>query len=356
MNTNKIVNRPIRVLITDDSPSARELLKAILESSPDLDVIGVAKNGLQAVQLAKQLAPDIVTMDIYMPEMDGYQATRQIMEEIPRPIIMITASFDKGETDLTFKAIQAGALSVLSKPSMNAPPETFDFLISQVKLMSEVKVIRRWRRSATKKTTHSRLLSTDYQTSVPPSHQGVEVIGIASSTGGPGALATILGALPANFSRPILVVQHITKGFGLSLVSWLNSQIKLPVKLGQHGGKIRDGQVIIAPDDYHMTVDNRKRIILSKTSPYQGTRPSANYLFSTLAKVYGNKAVGIILTGMGSDGAKGMLAMQQVGAQTIAQNEASCVVFGMPAAAINLKAVEQVLPLTTIPLALMSIR
>jgi two-component system chemotaxis response regulator CheB len=371
MNTK---NAPIRVLIAEDSPVARELLVAILQNAPGVQVVGTARNGAEAVRLTQRLKPDVITMDVHMPEMDGIAATRQIMAEMPRPIVMLSASLNKNKHNLTFDALQAGALSVLEKPALHDPPETHADLIHQIKLMAEVKVVRRWGSEEARRRGREEEQGTA-ERKAPGGGAGeqrrvknqpanlraegplwatpllrrngqtkIQLVAMASSTGGPGVLAKILSQLPANFPVPILVVQHITSGFGAGLATWLDQQTPLEVRLARQGDEPQAGQVLLAPDDYHMQVNRLGLITLNQTPREQGVRPSANVLFHSLAQVYRATALGIILTGMGSDGALGLRAMREVGAFTIAQDKESCVVFGMPAVAIELGAVEQVLP------------
>jgi two-component system chemotaxis response regulator CheB len=345
---------PIRVLVAEDSPTYRELLVAILQNVPDLQVIGTARDGAEAVRLAKRLKPDVITMDIYMPEMDGFEATRQIMTEIPCPVVIISASTAKGLQDLTFNALRAGALSVLEKPTLQDPPEAYEALAAQVKLMSEVKVVRRWGKSMA--PSEPKLPAT---TPSPPLVQNgnskIQLVAIAASTGGPGILAEILSKLPADFPAPILIVQHITPGFGTGLADWLNQQTPLQVRLACHADEPKPGQVLIAPDDAHMVVNSMGLIALSDSPPVHGLRPAADYLFNSIARVYGATAIGIILTGMGNDGAEGLQAMRRAGAHTVAQDKGTCVVFGMPAVAIELGAAEQVLPAKQIAAAIMAL-
>ncbi len=340
---------PIRVLIAEDSLVARELLGTILQSDPGLQVVGMAHNGAEAVRLAKQIKPDVITMDVYMPEMDGLEATRHIMTEAPRPIIIVSANVDKKERNLTFNALQAGALSVIEKPTMYGPPELHEALVSQVKLMSEVKVVRHWNKlPGDSSFPQSPVLKRNGRSKI-------QVVTIASSTGGPNVLAEILGKLPAKFPAPILIVQHITPGFAAGLASWLNQQTPLKVRLARHADEAQAGQVFIAGDGYHMVVNSIGLISLNKTPPYQGLRPAANNLFNSVAQVYGDTAIGVILSGMGRDGAKGLQAMRKTGAHTIVQNEDTCVVFGMPAVAIELGAAEQILPANKIADAIMAL-
>jgi two-component system chemotaxis response regulator CheB len=338
----KTVTTPIRVLVVEDSPVVRELLVSILQSAPGMQVVGTARNGAEAVRLAMRLRPDVITMDVNMPEMDGLEAARQIMGAAPCPIVIVSNSFNKRESELTFSALKAGALSVVNKPTMYDPPEALEALVSQVKLMSEVKVIRRWNIAA--KSVSKSQGSTPVTALSQNEPSKIQMVVIASSTGGPSVLAEILRHLPAQFPVPILVVQHITSGFGQGLVEWLNRQTPLEVRLARHSDEPQPGQVLFAPDDYHMLVNNLGLIALTKDPPVNGLRPAADYLFNSVAEVYGATALGIVLTGMGSDGARGLRAMRETGAHTIAQNEATCVVFGMPAVAIQLEAAEQILP------------
>jgi two-component system chemotaxis response regulator CheB len=328
---------------------ARELLVSILQNAPDFQVIATARNGVEAVRLTKRLQPDVIAMDVYMPEMDGLEATRRIMAETPRPIVMVSASFNKNESKLSFDALQSGALSILEKPTIYDPPEAHKFLIDQLRLMSEVKVVRRWNRAP---QTPSLAQPTAFARN---GKTKIQLLAIASSTGGPGVLTKILSALPADFSVPILIVQHIMSGFSSGLASWLNQLVPLEVRLAQNTDKPQPGQVLIAPDNNHMLVNSKGLVSLSQEPPQNGLRPAANYLFNSVAEVYGATAIGIILTGMGGDGAEGLLTLRETGAHTIAQDEASCVVFGMPAVAIELGAAEQILPADKIAAAIMEL-
>lgn len=332
-------NKTIRVVIAEDSAAYRDLIISILQNTDDVEVVGVAKNGAEAVRLVHRLEPDLIIMDIHMPQMNGFDAARHIMQESPRPIVMVSASLQVNEHNLTFDALQAGALSIINKPTLFDPPEAYESLVAEIKTMAEVRVVRRWQRQAKASPP------------VPVSLKKpdtLEIIAIASSTGGPAALAEILSRLPGTLPVPILVVQHITIGFGASLAEWLNQQTPLEVKLARLGDIPKAGQVLIAPDNYHMTVNTDRSIGLHQKPPYRGLRPAADYLFFTMADVYRAKAIGVILTGMGDDGAKGLQAMHNQGAYTIAQNQDTCVVFGMPAAAITLGAATSVQPLGNI--------
>jgi len=361
----KTKRKPIRVVVADDSPTARELLVTILQSAGDMQVVGVACDGEEAVRLTKRLRPDVMTMDIRMPRMDGLEATRCIMRDIPTPIVIVTASLMRADMDLTFEALRAGALTVVGKPGL-ADPETCQKVVQVVRLMSDVPVVHHWRRNGqhTVAQFESHLepvLSVPVQVqepviSLPPilplldqdARRCVQIIGMASSTGGPSALATILGALPADFPVPILAVQHVARGFVNGLAEWLNDQAPLHVALASHGDTPQPGTVLLAPDDYHVQVNTRGIVELHKGKPYKGLRPSANYLFHSLAHTYGPQAMGIVLTGMGDDGAEGLESLHQKGGFTVAQAEQSCVVYGMPREAIARKAIDRVLALEQI--------
>jgi two-component system chemotaxis response regulator CheB len=342
------------VLVAEDSPTYRELLVTILQNAPGLQVIGTARNGAEAVRLAKRLKPDVITMDIYMPEMDGFEATGQIMAENPCPVVIISASSAKDQQNLTFNALRAGALSVLEKPTLQDPPEAYEALAAQVKLMAEVKVVRRWSKP-TGPLESKQPAAGSASPLVQNGRAKIQLVAIASSTGGPGVLADILSKLSADFPAPILIVQHITPGFGSGLADWLNQQTPLQVRLARHADEPKPGQVLIAPDGAHMVMNSMGLIALDNTPSLQGLRPAADYLFDSVARVYGATAIGIILTGMGSDGAKGLLTMRRAGAHTIAQDKETSVVFGMPAVAIELEAAEQVLPAKRIAAAIMAL-
>lgn len=333
----------IRVLIADDSAVLRQTTRFILESDPALQVIGEATNGADAVSLADRLRPDVITMDLRMPKMDGMQAIQQIMTESPVPIIVVTSTDLDRELGVSSQVAKLGAVSVLQRPAGVAAPEFKAFaakLVEQVKLMSEVKVVRRTRSVAS--------AAGEESSSHAPLHRPkaqAEIVAIGSSTGGPAALHKILTRLPAQFPLPILVVQHISFGFVQGLADWLNDASPLKVQVARAGEKVQPGVVYLAPDDHHMLVDRTSRIALSPTDPIGGHRPAVTALFQSVAQSFGPAALAVILTGMGADGASGMKALSDAGAVTLAQDESSCVVFGMPKEAIALGAVQHIVPL-----------
>ena len=328
----------VRVLIIDDSSMMREMLQTVLQSSPDVEVVGTGKNGADAVTLATRLRPDVITMDVQMPGVDGLEATRRIMRTIPTPIIIVTGSLMHSDADLTMEALRAGALTVLRKPGL-ADPQSYEELINTVRSMAGVPVLHHWGHGRPLPArTHALRINT-------PRRPGeIQVVGIASSTGGPSVLAGILQQLPRDFPLPVLIVQHITTGFGASLAEWLSRQTYLPVAVASHGDALRPGQILLAPDDYHMQVTARGMVELSHEESYHALRPSANYLFRSLARAYGRRALGIILTGIGDDGCDGLEELHLAGGLTVAQNEATCVVFGMPRAAMARQIVDHALP------------
>jgi len=336
----------IRVLVVDDSAVLRQSTKFILESDPDLKVIGEAVNGIDALELVDRLRPDVITMDIRMPKMDGLEAIRQIMAARPAPIVVVTSIDLDRDLGVTSQATKLGAVSVLRRPESVASPGYRTFassLIQQVKLMSSVKLV------------HRPLDTRSPQAAPPPGNIAplgtltrtakTEIVAIGSSTGGPAALHKLLTGLPGSFPLPIVMVQHISFGFVKGLADWLNDACQIRVKVAEQGERLQGGTAYIAPDDCHLMVDRFNKITLSTGEPVGGFRPSVTPLFQSTAHSYGAAAIGVILTGMGSDGATGMLAMKQAGALNLAQDESSCVVFGMPKEAIALGAVHHVVPL-----------
>ena len=329
---------PIRVVVIDDTPAVRELLVEILQNSEGVQVVGVGSDGLDAIRLAKRLRPDVMTMDVVMPRMDGLEATRHIMRDAPTRIVIVTAGLMRAEEDLTFLALSAGALTVIGRPGV-ADKETCDRVIETVRLMAGVPVVHHWDRTRREKAEPRKVSPTPPLFEEGDEGAHVQLIGIAASTGGPGTLAKVLGPLPADFPIPILIVQHITKGFATGLAEWLNTGTALQVSLAGHGVRPEAGSVLLAPDDYHLQVNARGMIELSKEEPYRGLRPSANFLFRSLARAYGPRAVGVVLTGMGDDGAEGLTLLRNAGGLTVAQDEVTCVVYGMPQEAVRRDAV-----------------
>jgi two-component system chemotaxis response regulator CheB len=316
-------NQAIRVVIAEDSVTMREELVAIIRSDPQLRVVGEAKNGIEAVELTRRLRPHVVVMDVQMPLMDGFAATKRIMTENPTPIVIVSGSMNDSQVEISMRALHAGAVTVLPRPARfpsGVDDDSGQFLLT-LKALADLKLVRHWpARSASVKTK--------------PNGKESRVIAIAASTGGPAALQQILSQLPY-FPHPILVVQHISKGFVNGMASWLSSSAALEIVIASDGEAMRPGTVYLAPDNLHMGVNGRERIYISADPPIAGFRPSANYLFESVAKGFGAASTAVILTGMGCDGVEGLRAIRNAGGRVIAQDEASCVVFGMPGAAVR---------------------
>lgn len=334
----------IRVLVVEDSLVSQQFLVHVLSSDPDIQVIGTADDGDEAIKAAKRLKPHVITMDINMPKMDGYQATRRIMETNPTPIIMVTASYDPKEVAKTFKALEAGAVTVIKKPAGVGHPDyerSMKELIQTVKLMSEVKVVTRRPHLLRRQVTAPAPV-----TSVPKTKPKTEikVVAMGASTGGPIAIQAILSELPLDFPVPVLIVQHMADGFVHGFTEWLAESSGFPVSIASHGESPLPEHAYMAPDDHHMEVRSNGQIVLSKKQPENGMRPSISYLFRSVANVFGADAIGVLLTGMGKDGAAELKLMKDAGAITIAQDDLSSVVFGMPGEAIKLGAANYVLP------------
>ncbi len=332
----------IKVLIVEDSPVVRELLIHVLSADPDIQVTGTAHDGEEALEAVRLHRPDVITMDIHMPKLNGLEATRRIMETNPTPIVIISGSEDPHEVATTFDAIEAGALAVLRRPVGIGHPGHEAMareLVQAVKLMSEVKVVRRWPRTrSTGPVPHAAKMG------LVRAPAQVRIVAIGASTGGPPVLHTILAGLPKDFPVPILIIQHMAAGFILGFVEWLVQSAGLPVHIATHGELVLPGHAYVAPDACQMKIERGGKIALTKDAPENGLRPSVSYLFRSVAEVYGCDAVAGLLTGMGRDGAEELRLLKEKGAVTFAQDKDSSVVHGMPGEAIKLDAAMLVLP------------
>ncbi|CAH2214405.1 chemotaxis-specific protein-glutamate methyltransferase CheB [Tepidibacter aestuarii] len=331
----------IKVLVVEDSPTTQELITYILNSDDNIEVIGVVNNGEKAIKFINKNKPDIITMDISMPVMDGFEATRKIMETNPIPIIVISGLLDSNDVDRTFKAIEAGAVSVIEKPE-GIDNDNF-YKISQnitdtVKLMSEVKVVKR---KADYKNTK---LNLSDRTKANNAFLGLKIATIGVSTGGPPVLQTLFSKLPSNIKIPILVVQHIAPGFLEGLIDWLSKFTEYPIHIASQGEKALPGHIYFAPDGFHMGVRNDGKILLNKGEKENGLMPSVSYLFRSVANYYGKNSMAILLTGMGKDGVKELKELKDKGAITVAQDKETSVIHGMPGEAIKLNAAKYILP------------
>ena len=338
----------ISVLIVEDSLVVRELLMSILNSDPQIRVVGAVESGEDALREVRRLRPDLITMDVNLPGMDGLEATRRIMEEVPTPIIIVSAVWVSSEVEKTFRALEAGALAVLDKPSVAVAGDD-DLrareLIRAVKVMSEVKVVRRWTRNPRIESSFSLFPELD----IGKMTQRFEVVAMGASTGGPTVLKQILSGLSGDFSIPILIVQHMTQGFIGGFVNWLSRAANYPVSVAVNGQEMEAGYAYVAPDGLQMGVNGTGQIVLTRGEPEHGLCPSVSHLFRSVSRAYGKNAVGILLTGMGRDGAYELKVMRDQGMMTIAQNKESSVVFGMPGEAIGMNAASYILPPDKMP-------
>jgi two-component system chemotaxis response regulator CheB len=334
-------SRKIRVLVVDDSPSVLDLLTYILHSDPQIEVIGTALTGKRALKFLESNRPDIITMDMDMPEMNGLEATRIIMESDPIPIIIVSASWSPSEVDDTYRALEAGAVSIMAKPRGIGHPDHNRMaieLISIVKTMSEVKLVRRWsKKREVKEEPFKEILSKEYI-----KHE-IKIIAMGASTGGPPVIHTILSKLPKNLPVPMLIVQHIAKGFLEGFRDWLVKSTGYPVHIASNREKLIPGISFIAPNDFQMEVTADGTIHLNHCDPGSFLCPSVSCLFQSVSEIYGKNAMGILLTGMGKDGARELKVMRDKGAVTVAQDETSSVIYGMPGEAVKLGAAKYIM-------------
>lgn len=406
-NVPAMRTKTLRILIVDDSALVRSALRELLESDPDIHVVGEAEHGRQALLLAAELQPDVITMDVRMPIMDGLETTEQLMAYNPTPVLAITSLYSRDDVDVSFKMLGAGALEVMEKPdisSEDAMERARRELIRRVKLLARVRVVthlrgrRRpepatpdedaatWRVKRTRKPSETAPAPAAYKPEPRPAREaklvvpaqggGEDVVAvplapdasdlltqqgviapprpvrrlrvtfplviIGASTGGPRIVQQILKGLPATFGAAVVVVQHIAEGFSEGMVEWLSETSGLPVRLAQEGDQVAMGLVLVAPDGYHLYIKDGGMVHLNDQPVLQ--RPSVDIAMQTAANVFGSQTIGVLLTGMGRDGAIGMQAIQRAGGYTVAQDEASCSIYGMPRAAVELRAAEEVHP------------
>lgn len=319
----------MRVLIVDDSPVLRQLLRAILENE-GCEVMEAA-DGEQALAVLARFTPDIVTMDVHMPGMDGYETTAQILERYALPVVVITASANPKDSETAIRALEAGALAVLEKPggpSVEGFQERVDELLRTLRSMSKVKIVRR-----------SRLAGKVRRK--PASEKGDEVamvpaliVAIAASAGGPVALKSLLQAVQPPWPWPVVIVQHIAAGFMPSFRDWLAGFTPIPVSLAEQDQALAPNQVYLVPDGFHLGFNANRRVFLDDAPPEDYIRPSANYLFRSLARHFGRHTIAIQLSGMGRDGADGLAELFRAGALTLVQEPSSAVIDSMPRAAL----------------------
>ncbi|WP_254565812.1 chemotaxis-specific protein-glutamate methyltransferase CheB [Oscillatoria sp. HE19RPO] len=384
--------KPIRVLLVEDSPVALMIFKRLLGSTPEIEIVGTAGTGIEGLELIPKVHPHVICTDLHMPKMDGLEFTKEVMAKFPCPILVVSSSVQAEDTHTVFNLLKAGAVDVFPKPRQGVMGNFEAIrheLISKIKVLSGVTVFTLHRRGAINRETQrvspgvvpprtpgkvlipeqKRVEPVIQTVKIPLSHtptprypsapvspdvtgtgsfRGVKIVAIGASTGGPQALHTILSQLPPKFPVPVICVQHISEGFLKGLVDWLGSECHLPVKIAPAGERPEPSIIYFPPEQKHLEFDNQGRFLYSSMEPVSGHRPSVTVTFNAVAKFYRRAALGILLTGMGRDGADGMLELFKQGGITIAQNEASSVVFGMPREAIALSAAQYILPITEI--------
>ncbi|MBI4651396.1 chemotaxis-specific protein-glutamate methyltransferase CheB [Candidatus Desantisbacteria bacterium] len=320
----------IKVIIVDDLKTVRELIKVVIEKDPEIKVVGMANGGKSAIDIIPQLKPDIVLMDLRMPDMDGFQTVRHLMGICPTRILIVTASYTP-KSDLVFKALEAGALDLINKPpvyKIASDPNIGKILIEKIKILSKAKI--------TTGIESSIMRLQNFKFGMKQSGACNRVVAIAASTGGPN--------LPAG----VVIVQHMSKGFIQGLADWLQSMSKIKIRVAQEGDMIKPGEVLFTPDTCHMIINNKGQIQYEDSPPVGGVKPSADIVLPSIAKYFGKNAIGVIMTGMGDDGARGIECIKKEGGKTIAQNEETCAVFGMPKVAIERGVIDEIVPLDKI--------
>lgn len=364
---------PIKILLVEDSAVALTILKRIFNSSPELALVGTASNGKEALEMISKVKPNVICTDLHMAKMDGLELTREVMAKFPLPILVITNAVRGKNDQTTFDLLQAGAIDVFPKPAVGLTSEYEKIkttLIEKIKVVAGVSVFTKKFRQRSlnvqKKSVNGNVLGFSSQKTllrdvktpdliienIKFKHRKVlsslKFITIGVSTGGPRALHQILSQLPADFPVPIICTLHISNGFLTSLVDWLNQQCKLKIEIAKTGDRPLSGTVYFAPDNYHLEITPQGTFVLSESPSVDGHRPSVNVMFKSIAQFHGSKTIAIILTGMGKDGAEGIKLIHDAQGITIAQDEESSVIFGMPKEAISLGAINHILPLSKI--------
>lgn len=333
---------PIKVLLVEDSLIALELLQRLLRNSPEVEVVGAARNGQEALDLIPKVNPKVICTDLHMTPIDGLELTKQVMDKFPCPILVVSNSVQEDDTKNIFGLLKAGAVDIFPKPTSGNYTEyeqVKDRLIGKIKMLSQVTV---------KARSNYAESTSNIPTSNPHSSGTLKAIAIGASTGGPQAMHKIITALPANLPIPIICAQHIGEGFLAGLISWLKDDSHLNIKVAQIGETPVANTVYFAPERAHLEFDAQGKFIYSNFTASTGTCPSIDALFRSIARVYGSSSASILLTGMGTDGVAGTEAIKAAGGLTVAQDEQSCLVFGMSKLAISTGAVTHVLSLPEI--------
>lgn len=348
----------IRVLVVEDSRTVRQRLCEVLATDPEIEVVGEAGDGKRGIELCRELRPDVVSLDMMLPVMTGVAATEYIMAHCPTPILIVSASTNRGELFRTYDALAAGAVDVLEKPRGDDTDRGWeDRYLSSIKLVSRIKVITHLRGRLAPhppEVSHGAPVGSGSPWPPPPSapsgsasFAAPRLVALGASTGGPGALVQVLSGLPSGFRPPVLLVLHINEPFGTAFAEWLDGQTSHRVSYARDGEPLGDHQILMAPPGHHLVVhQGRTRLTLDPERHF--CRPSVDVLFESVAREYRASAIACLLTGMGRDGAAGLLEVRRAGGATIAQDEATSTVYGMPREAVLLGAAAQVLPLPEI--------
>lgn len=336
---------PIKLLVVDDSAFVRSVIAKKLAADPGIEVVGTARDGVDALEQVKRLKPDVVTMDVTMPHLDGLGALERIMDEIPTAVVMLSA-LTSPQSQATIRALELGAVDFYLKPSVAAPGGTGE---AEIELIQKVKVAAG--------IPKAKLVKGAKKTITPPPSSGQKplpaskfnrVVVIGSSTGGPRALGELLPELPGNLPAAYLLVQHMPPGFTNSLAERLNLNAQITVKEAKMGDRVLPGQALVAPGGYHMVLTSDGKIHLHQGQAVCGVRPSVDVTMKSVAEVYGAETLGVVLTGMGSDGTNGSAAIKKAGGSIVVEDEQTCAVYGMPRSVFDSGNADTVLPLDKI--------
>jgi len=345
--------KPLRILVVEDSLTVRKRLVELLAAQPGFEVAGEAEDGKSGIELCRALRPDAVTLDMMMPVMNGLAATEYIMAYCPTPILIVSSSTNRGELFKTYDALAAGALDVLEKPEGTEADQAWETkFLSTLRLISRIKVITHPRARLARLGMASGEIASRAEYAaptvyLPAAENSIRAIGIGASTGGPGAVLEVLKGLPSDFPFPILLVLHLGRTLGSAFAEWLDSESPLPVEFAKDGEYLPPpgkSKVFLSPPDFHLELRNG-RLRLHQEPERHSCRPSVDVLFESVARELGNHSACVLLTGMGKDGAAGLLAVRHAGGVTLAQDEETSIVFGMPREAILIGAAQKVLPL-----------
>lgn len=337
------MKKPIRVLIADDSAFMRKIISDLVNSDSELQVISAARNGREALELIDKLNPDVITLDLEMPKLNGLETLKKIMQSSPKPVVMISHLTQEGAIT-TLNCLDAGAMDFIPKPSGSI---SLDFGKVAADLTQKIKVAYHNFKPSIVRSMSKKPRPKEITPCFNLTDQKM-VVALGTSSGGPRALKEVIPLLPANFPAGMVIVQHMPAGFTRSLADRLNNESKIRVKEAEEGDRIEPGLALLAPGNYHLEIKTGGIVQLNQKPPLWGVRPCVDYMMESIAPIYGQRAIGVILTGMGRDGANGMSEIQKHGGKTIVQNEETCLVYGMPRAVVERGLANHILPLQDI--------